>query len=144
MFLTAAPRRSLPKSFHTSFPLIGRAETDGDKLPSAATHDNVHATPPSIISLISKVQLRANRIKFETQLNILTCHFFPVRMKMTVYISHYRPNSGLHPRPRRAAVPVLHGIFIPEGATNLKFVLLGLSSHNAVQLSLCSLDSAGV
>lgn len=41
---------------------------------------------------------------------------------------------------RTCCIPVSHGTFIPTGATNLTFVLLGPSSHIELQLSLCSLD----
>lgn len=46
----------------------------------------------------------------------------------------------LYPQHWHADVPVLNGIFIPKGATNLKCVLLGLSSHIVPQLSLCELQ----
>lgn len=50
------------------------------------------------------------------------------------------PLRTFYPQLCHAAVPVSHGIFIPKGATNLKFVLLGLSFHTTLQLSLCGFD----
>lgn len=65
----------------------------------------------------------------------------------SVCLPHQQPlcssleDYGVHiPWLEHAAVSVLHGIFIPRGSNNLVFVLRGLNSHIAPQLSLTSLD----
>lgn len=110
-----------------------------NKVKFQSEHSNIY------IGTFPKSNSEGTRIKSETQSNISTFfYFFPVRMKLILYISmrNYRPNSGLYVHDPDMLPSLRYGIFIPKGATNLKFVLLGLSSHNALQLSLCGLDSA--